>query len=113
PFGIPEFHERADRVAEIARAVVLRPFEEDETLLRVVADDLDGIAVAGFEILVGGEAEPERDRRAPVLVVVAQHALASVGGTGRAFFREMQRPTETPPFGDEDDLVVLRHRDET
>lgn len=44
--GIPQVIERTDSETKVPGLVVFGPFEEDETFLRVIADNLQGVAVA-------------------------------------------------------------------
>ena len=92
--GIPEVVDRPDGETEMARRMVFGPLQEDEALLHVVADDLHRIAVAGFEVLVGVESQPDRDRRRPVGRAVGEGLRCRVFGARRPFLGKDEAAAE-------------------
>lgn len=93
---VPDVEERTDGVAEEARRFVLGEFEEDVSFFGVIAGDLNGIAIARFQVFIGSEAQPDGDGGVPALVVVTEHVHTAVLRTGGSFFREVDATTEFP-----------------
>ena len=110
--GVPDVEQRADRVAEVPRRLVLRPLAEDVALLVVVADDLDRVAVARFQVLVRVQPQPDGDGAAPALGVVAEHLVVLERRAGGPLLGEVQRPAEPPRVGRQLHLLVRLGRDQ-
>ena len=59
--GVPGFEGAEDAETEVAGLVVLGEIDPDGGVVVGLVGELDGVAEAGGEVLVGVEAEPERD----------------------------------------------------
>ena len=94
--GVPDLEKRTDGVAEEARGFILGELEEDVSFFGVIAGDLNGIAIARFQVFIGSEAQPDGDGGVPALVVVTEHVHTAVLRTGGSFFREVDAATEFP-----------------
>jgi hypothetical protein len=84
--GVPDFFVGVGAEAEFARLFVFGEFDEEGGVVPLFGGDLDGVGVAGFEVFVGGEAQPDGNGSGPVVGGVGGVAVGfEVHGFGGLF----------------------------
>jgi hypothetical protein len=99
--GIPEFRNGKNAVAKVARVVVFGEFDEEGALGPFLADELERVAVAGGEVAVGVEFQPEGNAAGPRAGAVAEIFGTAVENLLFGFAAEFEGAAVAAGGGDE------------